>query len=286
MPQNKYTYDKDVDYMRLMQEAAAAGDFAAAAQYERQRNAKIAGEGLKYAPTHDYAQYLPENRYRFDPGEDAAYAAAKQDMDRAFRALTEGGDFHYDPDSDPVYQAYAARYLRAGRNAMEDTLGRAAALTGGYGSTYAEGAAQQAYDAYLQRLNDVLPDLYGDALYEVLNERFARIDGSALTALEPGIVGVRCVDASFHTNVMGVVILPDAIGEGSVYVFDETKWTDDSWTKAASWKKVDGATRTAAVSNDSWPCNANDIAILPFYNRAGDSFMRHRTSRLAASTPA
>ena len=140
-------------------------------------------------------------------------------------------------------------------------------------------AHASAANALWMRPGDVamLPDLYGDALYEVLNERFARIDGSALTALEPGIVGVRCVDASFHTNVMGVVILPDAIGEGSVYVFDETKWTDDSWTKAASWKKVDGATRTAAASNDSWPCHADDIAILPFYNRAGDSYMRHRT---------
>jgi hypothetical protein len=62
-----------------------------------------------------------------------------------------------------VYQAYAARYLTQGRAAMEDTMGRAAALTGGYGSTYAESAAQQAYGTYLSRLNDVLPDLYGAA---------------------------------------------------------------------------------------------------------------------------
>ena len=122
----------------------------------------------------------------------------------------------------------------------------------------------------------MLPDLYGAASYEVLNERFARIDGSALTALEPGIVGIRCVDASFNTNVMGVVVLPDAIGDGSVYVFDETKWSEDSWTKAVSWKKVDGATRTAVASNDSWPCQADDIAILPFYTRAGDQYIRHR----------
>ena len=122
----------------------------------------------------------------------------------------------------------------------------------------------------------MLPDLFGDASYQVLNERFAKIEGSTLTALEPGIVGIRCVDASHNTTIMGVVVLPDAIGEGSVYVFDETKWTDDSWTKAASWKKVDGATRTAAASNDSWPCHADDIAILPFYNRAGDQYIRHR----------
>ena len=163
MPSKKYTYDPDTDYMRLMQEAAAAGDLAAAARYEQQRNQKIRDQGLSYPETDQYSGYLPENRYRFDPNGDADYTAAKADMDRAFHALTEGGDFHYDPDADGVYQAYAARYLRAGKNAMEDTLGRASALTGGYGSTYAEGAAQQAYDAYLSRLNDVLPDLYGAA---------------------------------------------------------------------------------------------------------------------------
>ena len=163
MPTTKYTYDKDVDYMALMNEAAAAGDFEAAARYEQQRNLKIAAEGLSYPQTSQYAAYLPENRYAFDPAQDADYAAAKANMDAAFRALTAGGSFSYRPESDPVYQAYAARYLRAGKNAMEDTMGRAASLTGGYGSTYAEGAAQQAYEAYLGRLNDVLPELYGAA---------------------------------------------------------------------------------------------------------------------------
>ncbi len=122
-----------------------------------------------------------------------------------------------------------------------------------------------------------LPTPTGVAFYQVLNERFAWLDGNNLVALEPGIVGVRCVDENYVTNVMGVVILPDAIGDGAVYVYDETKWSDDSWTKAASWKKVDGNTRTAVASNDSWPCNEDDIAILPFFERTGDQYIRHRT---------
>ena len=163
MPQNKYTYSNDVDYMALINEAVQAGDLAAAARYEQQRNAKIRDQGLGYPETNQYAAYLPENRYAFDPKSDADYASAKADMDAAFQALVHGGTFSYDPEDDPVYQAYAARYLTQGRAAMEDTLGRASALTGGYGSTYAEGAAQQAYSAYLGRLNDVLPELYGAA---------------------------------------------------------------------------------------------------------------------------
>ena len=140
-------------------------------------------------------------------------------------------------------------------------------------STYASAA-----NALWVRPGDVvvLPEAVGNVSYQVLNERFASVEGNTLTALEPGIVGVRCVDAFFNTNIMGVVILPNAIGSGSVYVYDETKFTEDSWTKAASWKKVDGNSRSAAASNDSWPKNADDIAILPFYNRTGQQCIRHR----------
>ena len=140
-------------------------------------------------------------------------------------------------------------------------------------ATYASAAG-----ALWLRPGDVatLPDLFGTAFYEVLNERFASVEGNVLTAREPGIVGIRCVDASFATNIMGVVVLPEAIGGGSVYVYDETKYNDYSWTQAATWKKVDGSSRAAAATNDSWPKDADDIAILPFYTRAGGA-IRHRT---------
>lgn len=152
-----------VDFSDQVAGAARAGDFPGAARYEQQRNAKIREQGLQYPETHQFDAYLPENRYRFDPEQDADYTEANAAADRAYQALTQMGAFQYDAENDPVYQAYAERYLRVGRSAMEDTLGRASALTGGYGSTYAESAAQQAYAGYLERLNDVLPELYSAA---------------------------------------------------------------------------------------------------------------------------
>lgn len=71
--------------------------------------------------------------------------------------------FSYDLGTDPVYQQYREQYQRQGRLAMQDTMGQAAALTGGYGSTYGEQVGQQAYNAYLQNLNDIVPDLYNAA---------------------------------------------------------------------------------------------------------------------------
>lgn len=47
---------------------------------------------------------------------------------------------------------------------MQDTMGQAAALTGGYGNSYAQGVGQQAYQGYLQQLNDNVPQLQAQAL--------------------------------------------------------------------------------------------------------------------------
>ncbi len=73
--------------------------------------------------------------------------------------------FTYDFSADPMYQQYAQRYQQQGRMAMQDTMGQAAALSGGYGNSYAQVAGQQAYQQYLQGLNDVIPDLR-DAAYQ------------------------------------------------------------------------------------------------------------------------
>ena len=81
-----------------------------------------------------------------------------------YNQLTSRGPFRYDSATDPLYQQYRQSYVQLGQNAMRDTMGQAAALTGGYGSSYAQSVGQQQYDAYLRRLADVLPETYGMAL--------------------------------------------------------------------------------------------------------------------------
>ena len=78
--------------------------------------------------------------------------------------------FKYDFNADPMYQMYKDRYLQQGRMAMQDTMGDAAALTGGYGNSYAATAGQQAYQSYLQGLNDRIPGLRDFAYNAWLNE--------------------------------------------------------------------------------------------------------------------
>jgi len=85
------------------------------------------------------------------------------ELERLYAAITGRHAFSYDPASDPVYNSYAQSYRRRGRLAMRDTMGQAAALTGGYGSSYAQSVGQQQYDSYLQSLGEALPELYGMA---------------------------------------------------------------------------------------------------------------------------
>ena len=87
-----------------------------------------------------------------------------QQMQEALDAIRKRKKFSYDAANDPVYQQYRQMYVQQGRQAMMDTMGQAAGLTGGYGSTYSQAAGQQQYDAYLQNLNDVVPELYQLAL--------------------------------------------------------------------------------------------------------------------------
>ena len=71
--------------------------------------------------------------------------------------------FTYDLNGDALYQQYKDQYMTQGRLASADVMGQAAAMTGGYGSSYAATVGNQAYQGYLQKLNDVVPELYNMA---------------------------------------------------------------------------------------------------------------------------
>ena len=85
------------------------------------------------------------------------------ELTEIYNRIANRKPFSYDIGTDPVYQQYREQYQRQGRLAMQDTMGQAAAMTGGYGSTYGEQVGQQAYNSYLQNLNDIVPDLYNAA---------------------------------------------------------------------------------------------------------------------------
>ena len=108
------------------------------------------------------AQAQLEQHLQQKPGE---YVSGYQEkIDGMMDQILHREGFSYDFTADPLYQGYKNQYVHQGRLAMQDSLAGAAALTGGYGSSYAAAAGSQAYQNQLNQLHEKIPALYQAAL--------------------------------------------------------------------------------------------------------------------------
>lgn len=99
-----------------------------------------------------------ENHNATKPGE---YQSAYMGLaDEVLNNYMNREAFSYDLNGDALYQQYKDKYMTQGKLASQDTMAQAAAMTGGYGNSYAATVGNQAYQASLQNLNDVVPQLY------------------------------------------------------------------------------------------------------------------------------
>ena len=108
------------------------------------------------------AQAMLDQQLAQKPGEYQSQWSAQ--INETIQQILNRDKFSYDLNGDALYQQYADQYTQQGKLAMMDTMGQAQAMTGGYGNSYAQSVGQQAYQAYLQQLNEVVPELYGMAL--------------------------------------------------------------------------------------------------------------------------
>ena len=132
--------------------------------------------GLSYDPTtsesYNAALRALEAARSALPSYADSYSGKKQSL---YEQIT-GRQFRYNVGDDALYQQYREQYTQQGRKAMMDSMGQAAALTGGYGSTYSQSVGQQQYGEYLQRLNEVVPELYSQAYQRWQDEGEAMLD--------------------------------------------------------------------------------------------------------------
>lgn len=120
----------------------------------------------------DYADFSKANEaeQKKKEAENAAdhygpFQYGRQDAyDQAIDAIINMKPFQYNMNADALYEQYRNQYQNLGKLAMEDTVGKASAMTGGYGNSYAATAGNQAYQSYLDQLNGVIPQLYSMAL--------------------------------------------------------------------------------------------------------------------------
>ncbi len=161
----------------------------------------------------------------------------------ALDALLNRGKFKYDLDKDALYKQIRDNYSALGKLAMQDTIGQASAMTGGYGNSYAASAGQQAYNQYMQKAQDTIPQLYQMAL-DRYNAEGNRLSGN-LAALNEDrsqrysewqgeynrLAGDRDYAASDYNSVYN-----------AAYQIARDKIADEQWERqfAASQRKSSG----------------------------------------------
>ncbi len=134
----------------------------------------------QYLTGYSYKKYTPSDRTqeyadKLADLEDDAPGSFHSRYDEQIQNIINTIQNRPEFEADSVYESdlwknYRDQYVQAGNKAMRDTMGNAANLTGGYGSTYAQAAGQQAYDAYLNQLGDRTLDIYDRLYNEYLNE--------------------------------------------------------------------------------------------------------------------
>ena len=105
-------------------------------------------------------KYLESQLQKIQSGKTSYSDQVKDMMDK----IMNREKFSYDVDTDPLFQQALASAMNSGKQAMQDTIGQASALTGGYGSTYATTAGNQAYNAFIEDAYDNLPQYYQMAM--------------------------------------------------------------------------------------------------------------------------
>lgn len=175
------TLDTDVDAMSMA--SPTVSKYAADTM-------KGVGQNVVNSAT-NFVQQAPKNiNYRYVGAGGGAnpnqqYIDQLQDI---YSQIMNRGPFSYDLEGDMFYRQYADQYSQLGQQAMRDTMAQSAALTGGYGNSWASAAAQQANQQYLNQLNSMIPKFYDRAYKAWTNEGDELMNQYKLAASHPGVI--------------------------------------------------------------------------------------------------
>ncbi len=124
---------------------------------------------------YDESEYTEQYRNKLSDVEnskpDAFTSKYSEQIANLLDSIYNQESFSYNPTTDEGFQNYKSMYQNNARRAMQDTLGSAAQLTGGYGSTAAQTAAQQSYDQTMSGLNSAYLDFWDRAYQQYQDNR-------------------------------------------------------------------------------------------------------------------
>ena len=204
----------------------------------------------QHSDTVAQAEALLQQQLANKPGE---YTSAWQtQLNDTLNKILNREKFSYDLNGDALYQQYKDQYTTQGKMAMMDTMGQAQAMTGGYGNSYAQSVGQQAYQGYLQQLNDKVPELYQLALDQYNREGDEMYNqASIMASMEEQDYGrYRDQLGDYYTEL-------DRLTNDSRYQAEQdySKWADDrnfAYGQYADDRAYAYQTERDKVSDSQW----------------------------------
>ena len=106
-----------------------------------QQQLGVLSQGYQPSQNVNAAQQYLQGLIDKKPGEFNSQYAPQ--ITQLYDQIMNRGKFQYDVNADPLWQQYKNAYMQGGQQAMQDTVGTMAGLTGGYGNSFAGAAGQQ-----------------------------------------------------------------------------------------------------------------------------------------------
>lgn len=146
----KYMTDSEKTAVTQARENAAAGRISWS-------DANRIAEDIR--SRYGYSGGTEGKEYFFKPTVSESYTSENRDAVDAQQKKLDGMTYEKFTQSED-YGALMDKYTAAGKKAMDDTTGAIAARTGGIASSYAATAAGQAFQQYMEGLDDAAKELY------------------------------------------------------------------------------------------------------------------------------
>lgn len=166
-----------------LREDGVFGDKTLAAVRDYQKRNGLTTDGIAGANTlgklrGNSSPSTSANPAATSPGATAGATAPAQksyadQVNEALQQILNRQPLNYNYNGDPLYQMYRDAALQNSQTASKDVLARAAALTGGYGNSYADTVAQQTAQAQMAQLTEKIPELaqVAQARYDAETDR-------------------------------------------------------------------------------------------------------------------
>lgn len=192
-----------------------------------------------------------------DPGEfKSQYEGQMNDL---YNKFVNREDFNFDVNENVMYQQLKDQYSALGKLAMQDTMGQAAGMTGGYGSSYSQTAGQQTYQNYMQQLQEQIPGLYEMELnrYNQEGEQMLNEYNLAKNLYDTEYGEHRDAKSDYYTDrdYFNSLYQDERAFDYGQYQDNRNYWTNEYWNEKNAETTTDTSTwedSTSTTNTSSW----------------------------------